>query len=155
MSVTRIEGRWETRRGVFVRALFFLPLFFFFFAPSSVGEGAKPAAGQPDISRSGSDFLELCSTIGSESSKNPARIYNDATCLGWVEGFEDGFTVHDELLGVPRKDRMVCMPHGVTTIQAVGIIKKYIANNPKKAHRPTRYIASLAFARAFSCKAGK
>jgi len=143
------------RTGVFMRALFFLPLLVVFFASSSAGDGAKPAAGQPDISRSGSDFLELCSTIDSKSNKNPVRIYNDATCLGWVEGFEDGFTVHDELLGVPRKDRMVCVPHGITTIQAVGIIKKYIADNPKKAHRPTRYIASLALAGAFSCKAGK
>ena len=138
-----------------MRPLTVLTLLAVFFVCSSAGDEAKPTAGQPDISRSGSDFMELCSTIGSESNKNPARIYNDATCLGWVEGFEDGFTVHDELLGVPRKDRMVCVPHGVTTLQAVGIIKKYIADNPKKAHRPTRYIASLALAGAFSCKAGK
>jgi len=138
-----------------MRPLTVLTLLAVFFVCSSAGGDAKPTAGQPDISRSGSDFLELCSTIGSESNKNPARIYNDATCLGWVEGFEDGFTVHDELLGVPRKDRMVCVPHGVTNLQAAGIIKKYIADNPKKAHRPTRYIASLALAGAFSCKAGK
>ena len=138
-----------------MRPLTVLTLLAVFFVCSSAGDDAKPTAGQPDISRSGSDFMELCSTIGSESNKNPARIYNDATCLGWVEGFEDGFTVHDELLGVPRKDRMVCVPHGVTTLQAVGIIKKYIADNPKKAQRPTRYIASLALAGAFSCKAGK
>ncbi len=138
-----------------MRPLTVLTLLAVFFVCSSAGDDAKPTAGQPDISTSGSDFMELCSTIGSESNKNPARIYNDATCLGWVEGFEDGFTVHDELLGVPRKDRMVCVPHGVTTLQAVGIIKKYIADNPKKAHRPTRYIASLALAGAFSCKARK
>ncbi len=138
-----------------MRPLTVLTLLAVFFVCSSAGDDAKPTAGQPDISTSGSDFMELCSTIGSESNKNPARIYNDATCLGWVEGFEDGFTVHDELLGVPRKDRMVCVPHGVTTLQAAGIIKKYIADNPKKAHRPTRYIASLALAGAFSCKARK
>ncbi len=118
-------------------------------------DGQKPTAGQPDISKSGSDFLEVCSSIDSEWDRNPARIYNDATCLGWVEGFADGFTVHDELLSVPQKDRMACVPHEVTNIESVRIIKKYIADNRDKAHRPTRYIASLALARAFPCQAGK
>jgi len=118
-------------------------------------DGQRPTAGQSDISRSGSNFSEICSSIDSEGSRSSVRIYNDAMCLGWVEGFEDGFTVHDELLSVPEKDRMVCVPRGVTTIQIVRIIKKYIADNPEKAHRPTRYIASLALARGFPRKARK
>ncbi len=122
---------------------------------SSGSAGQKSAAEQPDISRSGSNFLQACSSIDSEQNGSSVRIHNDATCLGWVEGFEDGFTVHDELLSVPRKDRMACLPRGVTTIQIVRVIKKYIADNPDKAHRPTRYIASLALAHAFPCKAGK
>jgi hypothetical protein len=117
--------------------------------------GSNVAAEQPDISRSGSKFLEICSDIDNQPNGDPIRVHNDATCLGWVEGFVDGFTVHDELLGVPERDRMVCMPRGVTTVQVVRAIKKYIANNPDKAHRATRYVASLALARAFSCKAGK
>ena len=79
----------------------------------------------------------------------------DAMCLSWVEGFADGFLVHEELLNVPRKDRMVCVPGGATTIQIVRVIKKYLADNPEKAHRPTRYIASLALAGSFPCRAGK
>ena len=126
-----------------------------YFVCSPGSDGQKPTTGQADISRSGSNFLEFCSSIDSEGNRSPVRIYNDAMCLGWVEGFEDGFTVHDELLSVPEKDRMVCVPRGVTTIQIVRIIKKYIADNPEKAHRPTRYIASLALARAFPCKAKK
>ena len=81
-------------------------------SPGSVG--SKSAAEQPDISRSGSDFLEVCSSIDSEWKADPVRIRNDATCLGWVEGFGAGFTVHDELLSVPEKDRMVCIPEDVT-----------------------------------------
>ncbi len=117
--------------------------------------GSKSAAEQSDISKSGSAFLEVCSGIDSEPNKTPAPIQNDATCLGWVEGFEDGFTVHDELLGVPEKDRMVCAPRGVTTVQIIRVFKKYIADNPDKAHRATRYVASLALAGAFPCKARK
>ena len=115
--------------------------------------GSKSAASQPDISRSGSEFLEVCSTIDSERKGDPVRIHNDATCLGWVEGFRNGFSVHDELLGVPEKDRMICMSHGVTTIQIVRVMKKYVTDNPDKAHRATRFVATLALARAFPCKA--
>ena len=78
-----------------------------------------------------------------------------STCLGWVEGFADGFLVYGELLSVPRKDRMACVPRGVTTIQIVRVIQKYLAADPEKAHRATRYIASVALARAFPCKTGK
>jgi hypothetical protein len=117
--------------------------------------GSKSAAEQPDISKSGSAFLEVCSGIDSEPNEYPARTKNDATCLAWVKGFEDGFTVHDELLGVPEKDRMVCAPSGVTTVQIIRVFKKYIAENPDKAHRATRYVASLALAGAFPCKTRK
>jgi len=37
------------------------------------------------------------------TERNLAPIQNNATYLGWVEGFRAGFTVHDELLGVPEK----------------------------------------------------
>jgi hypothetical protein len=122
-------------------------------SPSSVG--LKSAAEQPDISRSGSDFLQVCTSIDSDWKADPVRIHNDATCLGWVEGFGNGFTVHDELLSIPQRDRMICMPAKVTTIQIVRVMKKYVADNPDKAHRATRFIASVALARAFPCKAGK
>jgi len=138
-----------------MRLLSILSLLAVYFVCSPGSDGQKPTAGQPDISRSGSNFLEVCSSIDSEGNRSSVRIHNDATCLGWVEGFQDGFTVHDELLSVPEKDRMVCMRRGMTTVQIVRMIKKYIADNPEKAHRPTRYIASLALARAFPCKPGR
>jgi hypothetical protein len=121
--------------------------------PVSTAPKSKPE--QPDISRSGRDFLEVCSSIDSEGNRDAARIERDATCLGWVEGFADGFLVHEELLSVPKRDRMACVPHGATTLQTVRVIKKYLADNPGKAHRPTRYLASVALASAFPCRAGK
>jgi Ssp1 endopeptidase immunity protein Rap1a len=138
-----------------VRLLLVPALLAVFFVCSSGSTGPKSTPEQPDISRSGRDFLEVCSSIDSEGNKDSARIYREATCLGWVEGFADGFLVHEELLNVPRKDRMACVPHGEATIQTFRVIKKYLADNPGKAHRPTRYIASIALAGAFPCKAGK
>jgi Ssp1 endopeptidase immunity protein Rap1a len=138
-----------------VRLLLVPTLLAIFFACSPASTSPKSAPEQPDMSRSGRDFLEVCSSIDGEGNRDPARTYRDATCLGWVEGFTDGFMVHEELLSVPRRDRMACVPHGVTTIQTVRVIKKYLASNPDKAHRPTRYVASIALAGAFPCKAGK
>ena len=134
-----------------MRLLAVLGLLAVFFVCSSGKAGPKSTAEQADISRSGSDFFEVCSAIGEQTGDS----VRNATCLGWVEGFRDGFTVHDELLGVPEKDRMICMPRGVTSAQIVRVMKKYIADNPDKAHRATRFIASVALARAFPCKAGK
>jgi hypothetical protein len=65
---------------------------------------------------------------------SPVAIHNDSTCLGRVECFRDGFSAHDELLGVPEKDGMICMSRGATTIQIVRVMKKYITDNPDKAH---------------------
>lgn len=138
-----------------MRLLLVPALLAIFFVCSPASTSPKSTPEQPDISRSGRDFLEVCSSIDSEGNRDPARIYRDATCLGWVEGFTDGFMVREELLSTPRRDRMACVPHGVTTIQTVRVIKKYLASNADKAQRPTRYVASIALAGAFPCKAGK
>src|SRR5260370_28723715 len=94
------------------------------FVCSSGSVGSKNSAEQPEISTSGRDFLNLCSGIDSEQKGDPVRIHNDATCLGWVEGFKDGFTVHDELLGVPQKHRLACMPRAVNAIQIIHVRKQ-------------------------------
>jgi len=138
-----------------VRLLLVSALLGVFFVCAPASTSPKSAPEQPDISQSGRDFLEVCASVDSEGIRDAARIQRDATCLGWVEGFADGFLVYGELLSVPRRDRMACVPSGVTTIQIVRVIKKYLAENPRKAHRPTRYIASIALAGAFPCKTGK
>ncbi len=44
------------------------------FVSSSGSVGSKSAAERPDISRSGSDFLEICSTIDSERKEDPVQL---------------------------------------------------------------------------------
>lgn len=132
---------------------------FFVGFPASTSPRSTPE--QADISRSGRDFSEVCSGIGSgggadgEGNRDAAGTARDATCLGWVAGFAEGFLVHDELLGTPRRDRMACVPNGESAVQIVRVMKRYLAKNPEKAHRATRYIASLALAGAFPCRGGK
>ena len=133
---------------------------FFVGFPASTSPMSPPE--QPDISRSGRDFSEVCSTVGndvggkdSQGNRDAGRPSREATCLGWVGGFTEGFLVRDELLGVPRRDRLACVPNGESAIRIVRVMKKYLADNPQKAHRATRYIASLALAGAFPCTSGK
>jgi Ssp1 endopeptidase immunity protein Rap1a len=137
---------------------------FFVGFPASTSPRSTPE--QADISRSGRDFLEVCSSVGNEGAgsgggadgegnRDAARTARDTTCLGWVAGFAEGFLVHDELVGIPRRDRLACVPNGESAIQIVRVMKRYLANNPEKAHRATRYIASLALAGAFPCRGGK
>lgn len=130
-------------------------------SPISTAEHPGSTPEQADISRSGTDLLAVCSSVGSkggtdgEGNRDAARAAREATCLGWVAGFTEGFLVHDELLSVPRRDRLACVPNGESAIRIVRVMKKYLADNPEKAHRATRYIASLALARAFPCRAGR
>ena len=127
------------------------------------GQGAgRGETGQAiDIGKSGTEFMSGCSRVGGDGGSGDSQHLpsdvrqNEATCLGWVEGFADGFTVHDELLGVPRADRLVCISRNVTNAQMIGVIKKYISANPDKAHRSTRLVAALALAQAFPCKRAK
>jgi hypothetical protein len=109
------------------------------FVCSSGGVGSKNgrrAAGYCQVRRK---FLEICSDIDNQPN----------------EGFVDGFNVHDELLGVPERDRMVCMPRAVITVQIVRVIRNTSVTIRIKTRRATRYVASLALVRAFPCKAGK
>ena len=138
-----------------MRHLLIAALVGIFFIDLPARTAQKSAPEQPDISHSGRDFLEVCSGVDRGGNQDGETIQRNATCLGWVQGFTDGFLVHEELLSVPRRDRMACMPRGVTTLQVVHVIRKYLAENPTKAHRPTRYIASIALASAFPCRAEK
>src|SRR5258708_21832205 len=123
------------------------------FSPATASQVAT--AQEADIGKSGTEFMRICSAAGGGAGNDPQRMQSDATCQGWVEGFADGFTVHDELLGVPRADRMVCIPRNVTNAQIIEAIDKYVRGNPDKSHRATRLVASLALAQAFPCKRAK
>jgi hypothetical protein len=144
-----------------VRLLLIAALISVFFVGFPASTSPRSTPEQADISRSGRDFSEVCSSAGSEGGPNgegnqdTARTARDATCLGWAAGFAEGFLVHDELLGIPKRDRLACVPNGESAIQIVRVMKGYLTNNPEKAHRATRYIASLALARAFPCRGGK
>src|SRR5712691_4194742 len=83
----------ESRNGLeaAVRLLLAVALISIGFVCSPASTGQKSTPEQPDISRSGRDFLEVCSSVNnevgidSEGNRDATRIQRDATCLGWVE----------------------------------------------------------------------
>src|SRR2546429_7049128 len=85
---------------------------------------SQVATQEADIGKSGTEFMRVCSAAGGGTGSDSQRLQSDATCQGWVEGFADGFTVHDELLGVPRADRLVCIPGEVRKSPIVSAIVK-------------------------------
>src|SRR2546430_17136734 len=85
------------------------------FSPATASQGG--AAQEADIGKSGTEFMRICSVGGAGSDWQ--RLQSGATCQGWVEGFADGFTGHEEGLGVPRSARLVGVPRYVTNAQMI------------------------------------
>lgn len=102
------------------------------------------------ISESGNEFLEKCKRVeGEYDSRYSSDVF---ICLGFVQGFMQGIFVSDDFRHSPEEQRMTCPSPEVTTIQLIRVIKKHIDEQPKRAHMPTRYLASEALIRAFPCK---
>lgn len=72
----------------------------------------------------------------------PAIDYQDAAHLG---GFVVG--VHDALEGV-----LICTPNQVKVGQLIGIVKKYVRDNPDKWNRPASTLVVNALSSAFPCE---
>jgi hypothetical protein len=133
----------------------FLPLcslFLLLFASARALESRKTQTARsfPDISSSGTEFLEVCKHIDEEYS--PSHVYDDAICLGWTQGFLQGVLVSEEFRRTPEENRMTCPPSEVTVIQFIRVIKKHMIEQPERAHLASRYLASEALITAFPCK---
>ena len=103
-----------------------------------------------NISESGNEFLEKCKRVEDEyDSRYSSDVF---ICLGFVQGFMQGIFVSDDFRHSPEEQRMTCPSPEVTTIQLIRVIKKHIDEQPKRAHLPTRYLASEALIKAFPCK---
>ncbi len=118
---------------------------------SPISETGVPQTSPPyqGISASGNNFLEICKHVDEESDAR--YILNNGLCLGWVQGYIEGLTISDEFHQTAADKKMTCPPTGATVIQFFRIIKKYIDEQPERAHMETRYLASEALIHAFPC----
>jgi hypothetical protein len=74
-------------------------------------------------------------------SANAAEYFLVGQFLGYIVGFNDA------LSGIA-----ICPPDGVKVGQLVGMVKKYVRDNPDKWNRPARELVIDALQPAFPCR---
>ena len=121
------------------------------------------AQTQPmDISASGNNFLEICSSVDVPVVKATATdVRNMGLCQGYMDGLRDGVGVsiailqHDNpSLGSLKgsvEDFGICFPEGVNLMQAIRVVLKYIRDHPGQAHLPSATLIVMAELDAFHC----
>lgn len=100
---------------------------------------------------SGNAFLGLCSTL--EKGETTAAITDhELECVFYIKGFVSGVEV--EYAGIMEQTTApipFCRPENTENGQLVKIVLKYIRQNPKDAHQPTKFVAMRALQKAFPC----
>jgi hypothetical protein len=113
-----------------------------------VAQEAPPA---PD--RSGTSFYDQCGTTEKDLvQRSAAENLQDGYCLGYVAGLTQGIESAELIYHVKRSERVLCLPEGVTNIQKLRVIRKYISNHPEDAHSPAQGQALTALCEAFPCE---
>jgi hypothetical protein len=109
-----------------------------------VSVSAKAQSPSNDISASGNQFLEVCSSVDLPVDKATAiDLRNMGLCQGYMQGFSDGAGVsilllqHDNpslaSLKGSLEDFGICFPEGVNLLQVIRIVLKYIREHPEQA----------------------
>src|SRR5689334_13499429 len=113
-----------------MRVLAFSLVVLLFF--SYLGPARSPQSPHPKISESGNGFLEVCRHVDDDYSAQHA---GDAfTCLAWINGFVDGVQLSQAFHKESPEQGMFCLEENVTTLQLIHVVRKYIEDNPARAH---------------------
>ena len=122
-------------------------LFFLFTVNAPIAQEA-PAA--PD--KSGTSFYDQCgATEKNLGQGNASENLQNGFCLGYVAGISQGVESSETIHHVKTAQKIFCLPEGVTTIQKVRIIRKYIGDHPEQANKPAQGQVLMALREAFPC----
>lgn len=100
---------------------------------------------------SGTAFYDQCAAVEREPSElSSTDVMLRNYCLGYVAGLTQGAHAAEEIHSVTW---IFCLPQGVTNVQRVRVIRKYISNHPEEAHNPAEGLALQALREAFPCGA--
>jgi len=69
------------------------------------------------------------------------QMWEQGRCAGFIEGLRYGLGGRD-----------FCPPNGVTTVQSVAVVVKYIEARPQRMHEPFGKLAFEALTAAWPCK---
>jgi Rap1a immunity proteins len=125
------------------------------FVPGSLGtsSAAQEAQSQGDT---GVNLLHQCNDAMRfvDGSAKGAEIASGVTCLGYLSGFLDGYTV-TEFIDQSRNNfssSPMCLPDGITAEQGVRIVVKWLTDHPERLHESQRILVMTALVQAFPCK---
>jgi hypothetical protein len=114
-----------------------------------------------DVSASGNNFLEICSSLDISPDKmNAADVANMHRCEGFMQGLRDGVAVATAVIrnsnpSVTLKgsisDLGICVPDQVNLLQIIRVAIKYIRDHPEQAHLPSAALVFTADLQAFPC----
>jgi len=111
---------------------------------------AKEVPYAPD--KSGTSFYDQCGTTEEDlERRNTPENLQNGFCLGYVAGITQGVDSSEVIHHVKTSEKVFCLPDGVTNIQKVRVIRKYIRNHPEEAQNPAQGQALMALREAFPC----
>ena len=79
-----------------------------------------------------------------EHCKDKEAYFGSGFCYGYMMG------VANILTWASERNR-ICIPDGVTSGQAVSIVKKYLKENPEELHYTAQSLVAFALIKAFPC----
>ena len=109
---------------------------------------AQEVSSAPD--KSGTSFYDQCGTAEKDVEQLSTALQR-GYCMGYVAGLTHGVASSELIHDVKSSERVFCLPEGVTNIQKVRVIRKYISNHPEEAHNPAQGQALMALREAFPC----
>jgi len=114
-----------------------------------------------DVSSSGNNFLEICSSVEIPADKmGAADLANMNRCQGFMEGLRDGVGVAAAVIqhSNPKlnlkgsiSDLGICFPDEVNLLQVIRVVLKYVREHPEQAHSPSAVLVFTADLQAFPC----
>ena len=124
---------------------------------------AQTSANAMDVAASGTNFLELCSSVEISPDKmNVADLANMHRCQGFMEGLRDGIGVAAAVIQHSNpslnlkgsiSDLGICFPDEASLLQVIRVVLKYIREHPEQAHLPSAVLVFSADLQAFPCAA--
>jgi len=111
---------------------------------------AQELLSAPD--KSGTSFYDQCASTEKDlEQRDIAGNTQSGYCLGYVAGLTQGVDSSEVIHHVKPSEKVFCLPEGITNIQKVRVIRKYISNHPEEAHDPAQGQALMALREAFPC----
>jgi hypothetical protein len=94
----------------------------------------------------GTSFYSNCESVETfKKGQEKTAQMKAAYCLGFVEGLKLGIMATE----ISTWNKTFCQPDNITNVQNVRIVRKYIADNPQRAHEPAALLAVEALHKTF------